>query len=139
MARRAPVLTLRTMSKKRREQRKRGSSRSVGYAFHVPDGTGYSVRDVFDETAMEKLLGAAKVAGLIHQFDTGRGANVWFYGIPGPALRELRDKVLAMMPATATSLETPEQREELRQWAASRWPPGPEAVKILQATGGKRT
>jgi hypothetical protein len=62
----------------------------------------YSFRkeeDEFSESAMEKILEPAKRAGIITQYDTGRGRLVWFEGTPGPEIRALREKVQALAPS----------------------------------------
>lgn len=70
---------------------KRSGSRSVGYKF------GYDSDIEFDETAMEKLLNSAKAAGVVTEFDTGRGHVVWFNGYPGKEMREVRKRVLEII------------------------------------------
>jgi len=72
---------------------RRGRGKSIGRV------TGFSVEGPFDETAMEKLLEAAKVRGVVTEYDTGRGAGCWFNGPPGPALRALRDEAVKLAAA----------------------------------------
>lgn len=84
----------------------RSNTRIVHYGWGLPDPreAGCYVRDIFDESAMDKLLYAARTAGVISMQDCGRGATVWFEGPPGPAMRALRDKVLVMLPAGVVRL-----------------------------------
>ena len=58
---------------------------------------GYRYEGAFHETTMETLLEKAQAAGIVTQFDTGRGQLVWFNGPPGAALRKVRDQVKAIM------------------------------------------
>ena len=78
-------------------------SRGVHYYFEAPRDEDVE----FMESDMEALLKKACEAGTITQFDTGRGRIVWFEGTPGAALRELRRKVVAMLPASFTTLRRP--------------------------------
>lgn len=71
-------------------------SRGVHYCYVVPR----ELDDEFNESDMEALLQRAREAGTVTQFDTGRGRIVWFEGAPGAAMRELRYKVLALLPET---------------------------------------
>lgn len=70
----------------------RSRTRVVSYAWGVPGG--------FDETRMDRLLYEARAAGVISMHDAGRGQAVWFEGPPGPALRELRERVLEIAGPT---------------------------------------
>lgn len=72
-------------------------SRVVFYGWHKPTADGYLAQDIFDESAMERLLLAAREAGTVTQYDTGRSAIVWFEGTPGPAMRRLKAAVVAML------------------------------------------
>lgn len=65
-------------------------TRIVGYHY------GWDGLD-FDESPMERVLGKAKAAGVVSEFDTGRGNLVWFEGPPGKALRAVRTQVLALL------------------------------------------
>jgi hypothetical protein len=80
------------------KRKKKSRTRIVCYAYHKPDGDGYSVQDIFNETDMEKLLENARQEGIVTQYDTGRGAIVWFEGQPGVKLRKLRKTVLDLLP-----------------------------------------
>lgn len=51
----------------------------------------------FNETPVERVLDAAKAAGVVTEFDTGRGNLVWFEGPPGAALRDVRSRVLGIL------------------------------------------
>lgn len=53
----------------------------------------------FSETAAEKLLTKALKAGVITQFDTGRGNVVWFNGRPGKEFRQLKKAVESLIEA----------------------------------------
>ena len=55
----------------------------------------YSYHGAFDEVAVERTLAAALAAGVVTQYDTGRGSFLWFNGAPGQALRELRNRLVA--------------------------------------------
>lgn len=57
----------------------------------------YEYTAEFNETPVERVLVAAKAAGVVTEFDTGRGNLVWFEGPPGAALREVRGKVLGIL------------------------------------------
>ncbi len=59
--------------------------------------TGYTYIASFRESVIEKVLEKAKAAGVVTQYDTGRGELVWFNGRPGRALREVRNRVLALL------------------------------------------
>jgi len=78
-------------------------SRGVHYCFEAPRELDIE----FKESEMEALLEKARKVGTITQFDTGRGRIVWFEGAPGAAMRELRRKVVAMLPAAFTTLTRP--------------------------------
>lgn len=71
------------------------------YGYHKPDGHGYSVQSLFDESKMDTLLDAARAAGVITMHDTGRGAIVWFEGPPSEALEDLHVAVLKLLPSDA--------------------------------------
>lgn len=46
------------------------------------------------EAAAERLLDAAKAAGVVRDWDADTGwRSLWIVGRPGPALRELRRKL----------------------------------------------
>jgi hypothetical protein len=51
---------------------------------------GYEVVGPFREGAMELLLESAKRAGVVTEYDTGRGDVAWFNGVPGASLRDVR-------------------------------------------------
>ncbi len=91
---------------KRRRIKRSSNTRIVTYGWSLPDpkAPGYCVPSIFDEGAMDKLLYAARAAGVIVMHDAGRGAIVWFQGTPGAALRALRDQVLSMLPTGVVSL-----------------------------------
>lgn len=76
----------------------RSKCRSVLYGWRSPDG---AAGDLFAEGGMERKLARAKAAGIVSEYDTGRGRLVWFEGCPGAALRALRDEVRAALPAHA--------------------------------------
>lgn len=86
-------------------KRHRSASRVVRYGWSLPDGNGFNVPDVFNEHAMTTLLAKAITAGVITQFDTGRGAIVWFEGTPGARLRALKAEVLSRLPAGVVSID----------------------------------
>lgn len=87
---------------------KRSGSRCVGYKF------GFDSQIEFAESEMEKVLEAAKKAGVVTEFDTGRGNCVWFNGYPGKEMREVRKQVLAVIA-------------DYPRWYEARWgtPPPP--------------
>ena len=58
---------------------------------------GYRFEGEFNESAAEAVLQKAQAAGIVSQFDTGRGHLVWFNGPPGAALREVRKQVKAIV------------------------------------------
>lgn len=69
---------------------------------HKPSQTrvvGYKFEGDYLEGPLEKMLEKAVKAGVVTQFDTGRGHLVWFNGPPGAALRKLRDEVEAYVKA----------------------------------------
>lgn len=68
-------------------------SRIVRYGWESPSG--------FDESAMDRLLYAARAAGVVTMHDAGRGRVVWFEGPPGPALRSVRDQAHAIASANS--------------------------------------
>jgi hypothetical protein len=68
-------------------RKRRDRSRVIGVRF---EGT-------FDESVAEKLLVKAKAAGVVTEFDTGRGSVVWFNGSPGREFRELKKAVEALI------------------------------------------
>lgn len=78
-------------------------ARTVRYGYHVPDGE-FSKRSVFCEEDAKRILEPACAAGIVHEYDTGRGAIVWFTGHPGAALREVRRRVRALLPSSARAL-----------------------------------
>lgn len=51
-----------------------------------------------NEYAIDDLLKKAQVERLVRSYDTGRGLVVWFEGAAGKKLRDLRDRVRAMLP-----------------------------------------
>lgn len=59
--------------------------------------TGYRYEGSFKESDVEKILEAAQKAGVVTEFDTGRGNLVWFNGPPGPEMRKLRDQIKAIV------------------------------------------
>lgn len=73
----------------------RGASvvRVVTYRYDVPRG--------FTESLVEAELQRAHAQGVVTEFDTGRGRFVWFSGRPGLALREVRDRVVALLGPSA--------------------------------------
>ena len=73
-----------------KHEKKRSKCRMIGYNY---EGT-------FDESAMEIILQRALNAGVVAEFDTGRGNIVWFNGFPGEELREVRDRVEAALKST---------------------------------------
>ncbi len=58
---------------------------------------GYRLDGPFDETAMERLLEAARERGVVTQYDTGRGTFCWFNGRPGKELRAVRRAALVLV------------------------------------------
>ena len=66
---------------------------------------------------MDKLLYAARDAGVISMHDSGRGAMVWFEGPPGPALRALVAKVMTMLPPGVVPLGEQDKEFERRRAA----------------------
>ena len=78
-------------------------ARSIRYGWHKPNGE-HSEQNTFNEVAMEKLLSEAKRSGIVSEYDTGRGAIVWFIGQPGKELRLLKKKVLALLPSDVEPL-----------------------------------
>lgn len=58
---------------------------------------GYAFEGEFDETEMERILQKAELAGIVTQFDTGRGSMVWFNGHPGAELRRVRQECVAII------------------------------------------
>lgn len=73
-------------------------SRGLFWGWSKPDGLGNDEQDIFDERAMEKLLAGARDRGVVNEYDAGNGNLVWFTGKPGPQLRALKARVLAMLP-----------------------------------------
>lgn len=59
----------------------------------------YTYEGDFDEPVVEDFLIAARDAGIVTQFDTGRGHAVWFNGQPGEKLRAVREKVRELVAA----------------------------------------
>lgn len=57
----------------------------------------YRFEGLFNETAVEKILQTAKRWGVVTEYDTGRGAIVWFQGPPGARLREVRRMVAELI------------------------------------------
>lgn len=68
---------------------------------------GYTYIAEFDETPVERVLESAKAAGVVTEFDTGRGNLVWFEGPPGAALREVRGKVQEILGTYARDPRCP--------------------------------
>lgn len=62
-------------------------TRVVGYTLISPGGRS-------DSAEVEWILRSARAAGVVTEFDTGRGGELWFEGPPGKALREVRRAVL---------------------------------------------
>lgn len=60
---------------------------------------GYRFEGEFSESRVERVLEAAKRAGTVTEYDTGRGRVVWFNGPPGAALRWVREKVRSIVEA----------------------------------------
>ncbi len=65
--------------------RRASRSRSIGYALVGP----------LDDARADTLLHAARDAGIISEFDSGRGDFLWFNGPPGARLRAFRARLLA--------------------------------------------
>lgn len=63
----------------------RSAVRTVGYALTGP----------LNDALAERMLAQARAAGIVSQFDAGRGSFLWFNGWPGPALRAFRDRLAA--------------------------------------------
>lgn len=72
---------------KQKHEKKRSKSRRIGYHY---EGT-------FDESEMERLLSKWTKAGIVVEYDTGRGSIVWFNGYPGEELRSIRNEVEAIL------------------------------------------
>jgi hypothetical protein len=66
-------------------------TRVVGYVYLAPHG--------FDETALEKVLEPARRAGVVTDYDTGRGTCFWFLGTPSARLRSVRRAALTIAGA----------------------------------------
>jgi hypothetical protein len=60
---------------------------------------GYHYTGDFSESEVEPILEKARDAGVVTEFDTGRGRICWFNGHPGPELREVRDQVRRIVEA----------------------------------------
>lgn len=54
---------------------------------------GYRFEGDFEEGPVGRVLERARAAGVVTEFDTGRGRVVWFNGRPGAALRAVRAEV----------------------------------------------
>lgn len=59
--------------------------------------TTYRFEGFFNESIMERIMERARTAGVISEFDTGRGTLVWFQGMPGKDLRDLRERVRSLV------------------------------------------
>ena len=57
----------------------------------------YEILGEFREGKVEALLQKAVGKGIVTTFDTGRGLICWFEGPPGKPMRELREKVRALI------------------------------------------
>jgi hypothetical protein len=66
----------------------------IGYRWEADDPD----HNRADDTALDALLARAKQRGVIVDFDTGRGAGVWFDAPAGKLARALRDEVESMLP-----------------------------------------
>ena len=73
----------------------RSSSRVVQYRLHSPTGT-------LDDSLAETLLAAARAAGIVTNYDAGRGHDLWWEGPPGAAMRAFRDEMNARCGDGAT-------------------------------------
>ena len=80
----------------------RSSTRVVTYRYEVPGG--------FDESVVEPVIERAREAGVVTEYDTGRGQVVWFQGAPGDGLRALRERVLELLGPRARAVVVSERR-----------------------------
>lgn len=68
-----------------------GKSKTVGYRFEGE----------FSESSAERVLERALAAGVVTEYDTGRGRIVWFNGYAGAELRVVRDEVRSIVEGGA--------------------------------------
>ena len=80
--------------------------RIAKWEWRAPDPDGDRMT-ASDEYALDDYLAAMVARGLVEQFDTGRGAAVWFTAKPGRDARAVRDKVRSVIPPNWTA-ERPE-------------------------------
>lgn len=70
-------------------RRRASACRSVGY--------GWTTELDFNELPLETLLEQEKRAGLVVEYDTGRGYTLWLDGRPGKDMRELCQRIEKML------------------------------------------
>jgi hypothetical protein len=66
---------------------------AVGYDYGYGEGDQLD----FDESDAERILDKAKEKGVVLNYDTGRGHVLWFEGLPGPALRKVRNQITKLL------------------------------------------
>ncbi len=72
-----------------RSGRGHSAGRVVGYRYHAREDYGFDpvMREI------ERVLKDGEEAGVVTQYDTGRGTDFWFDGVPGAGLRAVRREI----------------------------------------------